>query len=114
LASMSDVAIPFTALRDQVNGAIDLVVQLLRGSDGTRRVVEVAYVSSKHDEDFVLEPLMRWDPEAANGAGPPGRFVQYQVPTALADKLRLAGELVAAQVSPGTPAAAPPSGGHAR
>ena len=35
LASMSDVEVPFHALRDQVNNAVDLVIQLLRGSDGT-------------------------------------------------------------------------------
>ncbi|QTE29953.1 CpaF family protein [Pengzhenrongella sicca] len=95
LASMSDVAIPFTALRDQVNGAIDIVVQLLRGSDGTRRVVEVAFVSSRHDDDFQLDPLMRWDPEAVNETGPPGRFIQFPIPAALSTKLRLAGELAA-------------------
>ena len=76
LASMSDVEVPFHALRDQVNNAVDLVVQLLRGSDGTRRVVEVGWVSSRHREDFDVQPLMRWDPEIPEPAGPPGRFVR--------------------------------------
>ena len=46
LASMSEVDIPFQALRDQVNSAVDLVVQLQRFSDGTRRVTEVGYLTS--------------------------------------------------------------------
>lgn len=95
LASMSDVEVPFHALRDQVNNAVDLVVQLLRGSDGTRRVVEVGYVASRHREDFDVRPLMRWDPEAPNGSGPPGRFVQHPLPQVLRDRLRIAGELPA-------------------
>ncbi|MCL3859939.1 CpaF family protein [Actinotalea sp. K2] len=94
LASMSDVEIPFHALRDQVNNAIDLVVQLLRGSDGTRRVVEVGYVTSRNREDFVIQPLMRWDPEAPNESGPPGRFLQFAVPQGLVDRLRIAGEVI--------------------
>jgi len=94
LASMSDVEIPFHALRDQVNSAIDLVVQLSRGSDGTRRVAEVAFVSSRHREEFRVEPLMSWDPEAPNGSGPPGRFIRFPIPEVLLEKLRLAGELV--------------------
>src|SRR3954453_16532343 len=39
LASMSDVEIPFHALRDQVNNAIDVVLQLTRLRDGSRRVM---------------------------------------------------------------------------
>ena len=35
LASMSEVDVPFTALRDQINSAIDVIVQLERGADGS-------------------------------------------------------------------------------
>lgn len=92
LASMSDVEVPFHALRDQVNNAVDIVVQLLRGSDGTRRVVDVSYVASRHREDFRLVPLMRWDPEAVTDHGPAGAFLAYAAPQELADRLRIAGE----------------------
>lgn len=92
LASMSDVEVPFHALRDQVNNAVDIVVQLLRGSDGTRRVVAVDWVASRHREDFRVEPLMRWDPEAANDRGGRGRFMVHDVPSRVLDRLRIAGE----------------------
>ena len=42
LASMSEVEIPFDALRDQINSAVDVIVQLTRDADGTRRIVEIA------------------------------------------------------------------------
>jgi pilus assembly protein CpaF len=44
LALMADVALPLVAVREQVAGAIDLVVHQARGHDGERRVVEVAEV----------------------------------------------------------------------
>ncbi|WP_082516031.1 CpaF family protein [Cellulomonas sp. Leaf395] len=107
LASMSDVEVPFHALRDQVNNAVDLVIQLLRGSDGTRRVVEVGWVSSRHREDFAVQPLMRWDPEIPNASGPPGRFVRYPIPQPILDKLRIAGEPIGLSAVPLTVAPGP-------
>ena len=40
LASMSELQIPFEALRDQINSAIDVIVQVDRYADGGRRVSE--------------------------------------------------------------------------
>jgi pilus assembly protein CpaF len=44
LALMADVGLPVAAIRDQVADALDLVVRQERGTDGVRRVVEVAEV----------------------------------------------------------------------
>jgi pilus assembly protein CpaF len=44
LALMADVALPLAAVREQVAGAIELVVHQARGREGERRVVEVAEV----------------------------------------------------------------------
>ena len=44
LALMADVGLPLAAIRDQIADAIDLVVRQERGSDGARRIVEVAEV----------------------------------------------------------------------
>ena len=44
LALMADVALPLAAVREQVAGAIELVVHQARGRGGERRVVEVAEV----------------------------------------------------------------------
>ncbi len=90
LATMSDVELPFLAVHEQVNQAVDLVVQLQRGSDGTRRVVEVAALTSRRREDFVLQPLMRW--EAAQGPGARSDFVRSPVPLALVDRLERGGQ----------------------
>ncbi len=45
LALMADVALPHAAVREQVAGALDLVVQQARNRDGARRVVAVSEVT---------------------------------------------------------------------
>ena len=107
LASMSDVELPFAAVHEQVNQAIDVLVQLQRGSDGARRVVEVAWVASGRREDFVLQPLMRWDSESEVTGGRRGAFVRLPVPAALAARLRLGGEALPAGYVVAGPKAAP-------
>ncbi|WP_217995904.1 CpaF family protein [Kribbia dieselivorans] len=89
LASMSDVVIPFTAIRDQVNSAIDIIVQLNRTLDGSRRVTQVAFVLSRRQEEFEIVPIMRWDPERRNEDGTTGAFLRYPLPEKLIHRLRL-------------------------
>ncbi|MFC7624049.1 CpaF family protein [Microlunatus sp. GCM10028923] len=84
LATMSDVEVPFLAIRDQVNNAIHLIVQLSRHSDGTRRIVEMAYVVSARREEYLLQPVMGWDPIDR-------RFVHHPLPDRLTRGLAQAG-----------------------
>jgi pilus assembly protein CpaF len=63
LASMTELNIAFDALRDQVAGAVHCIVQLDRGVDRARRVVEVAVVTSKKRHEFALQPISRFVPE---------------------------------------------------
>ena len=80
LASMSDVDVPFQAIRDQVNSALDVIIQLNRQADGKRRVVEVSYVASRRQESFKLIPLVTWDSDLE-------RFLTHPVPDALRRRL---------------------------
>ena len=85
LASMSDVEIPFAAIRDQVNDAIDMVIQLARFADGTRRIIQIASVVSERRQDYRLQTLVDYD-----GIG--RQFVRYPAPDGLVRALTLAGE----------------------
>jgi len=87
LATMSDVDVPFVAIRDQVNSAMDLIVQLTRHADGTRRVVQIAYLTSQRREDYELTTLSEYDPVRRT-------FVRHPLPARLADRLGAAGEAV--------------------
>ncbi len=99
LATMADVEVPFAALRDQVNSAVDIIVQLTRAADGTRRITEVRQVVSRRREDFRLAPLMLWDDMAATP-----RFVRFRLPDSLVDRLRSRGEHVPAEFLDAPPA----------
>jgi pilus assembly protein CpaF len=98
LASMTDLSIPFEALRDQVNSAIDVIVQLERSIDGSRRIVEVAAVASRRRETFRLQTIAAFD---FDPIGPErlvtGRFRHFQMPPPLLKRLVLAGETMPAE-----------------
>jgi pilus assembly protein CpaF len=85
LATMSDVEVPFMAVRDQVNSAIDVVVQLARHADGTRRIIQLAYLTSARREDYRLVTLNQFDPIRRT-------FVRHPVPPKLVAALAAAGE----------------------
>ena len=99
IATMSDVEVPFAALRDQVNSAVDIIVQLTRAADGTRRITEVRQVVSRRREDFRLAPLMLWDDMAQTPS-----FVRFQLPGSLVDRLRSRGEHVPSEFLDAPPA----------
>lgn len=93
LATMSELHIPFQALRDQINSAIHVIVQLERGVDGNRRIVEVAVVASRRHEEFRLATAAAFEAEPL---GPDrrirGRFRHFRLPQRVAEQLSLAGE----------------------
>ncbi len=93
LASMSDVKIPYEALRDQINGAIDIIVQLDRGIDGLRRIVEIASIASRRREVFRLETVASFEPDPL---GPDrkvtGTFRHFPLPARVARRMAVAGE----------------------
>lgn len=107
MASMSEVEVPFHALREQVNSAIDVVVQLVRGPDGTRRIVEIGFLASRGRHDFDLSRILHWDPRVVDARGHRGAFVRHPLHPRMVERLRDAGEevpsgfSVADQVHPG-------------
>ncbi|WP_427384228.1 CpaF family protein [Janibacter sp. G56] len=87
LASMSDVEVPFHALRDQVNSAVDVIVQLSRQRDRSRKVTDISFVASRRQEQFHLVPLMTFEARATGDDGQPGRFVEHPLPDAFLERL---------------------------
>ncbi len=97
LATMSDLHIPFEALRDQINSAIHVIVQIDRFADGGRRISEIAAVASERREAFRLGSVMRFETDPI---GPDrkvtGHFTHFPLPPGIAEHLRLQGEAVPA------------------
>ncbi|MEU4800274.1 CpaF family protein [Streptomyces sp. NPDC023327] len=95
LGSMSEVQIPFEALRDQINSAVDVVVQLARHSDGSRKVSEIVLLVSHGRQQFRIAPVTRFvaQPIGADRVVR-GWFEHLPLPREIADKLYGAGEPV--------------------
>ncbi|TDC80846.1 CpaF family protein [Actinomadura sp. 7K507] len=97
LASMSEVKIPYNAIRDQINNAVDAVIFLDRAVDGSRRIGEVAVVSSGRRESIELTPIMRFEMEPVGlDRVVRGRYVHQALPQELVTKLMFAGEAIPA------------------
>jgi pilus assembly protein CpaF len=93
LATMSDVEVPFLAVQEQVNSAVDIIVQLDRGPDGSRRVVEVVGLVSQRREPYRLHLITQFASEPiGTDRIVRGRFSHRDVPAVIAEWLRLAGE----------------------
>ncbi|MFE5871424.1 CpaF family protein [Streptomyces roseifaciens] len=95
LASMSEVEIPFAALKDQINSAVDVIVQLSRNADGSRKISEVAILDSRGREDYKLVTVSRFTarPMSADGVVY-GDFAYFPLPRRVADRLYLKNEPV--------------------
>ena len=102
LASMSELQIPFEALRDQINSAIDVIVQVDRFADGGRRVSEVAVVASHRRETFRLASVMEFvtEPIGPDRRGHAARTCIAGCPRRSLRRLMLAGVDGAAGSSP--------------
>jgi pilus assembly protein CpaF len=97
LASMSEVKIPFEALRDQINSAVDVIVQLHRHIDGTRRIAEIAVLSSRGRDVFRLTSATRFRAEPlGTDRIVRGWYEHHPVPREIGERLYLAGEHVPA------------------
>ncbi|WP_426562824.1 CpaF family protein [Angustibacter sp. McL0619] len=95
LASMSELGLPVDVLRDQLNGAIDIVVQLARQSDGSRKVVEVAALVSRRREDYRIEPLAHYEANPlVPGDRVTGRYRHHALPSTMSARLVGMGESV--------------------
>ncbi|MGW6458574.1 CpaF family protein [Streptomyces sp. NPDC055078] len=93
LASMSEVEIPFAAIKDQINSAVDVIVQLTRHADGSRRVTEIAVVDSYGREEYRIVSVCRFDAQPLSADGRVhGRFHYYPVPRRVAERLYLKSE----------------------
>ncbi|MBA0051313.1 CpaF family protein [Streptomyces sp. AJS327] len=93
LGSMSDVEIPYIALKDQINSAVDVIVQLARYPDGSRKVSEIAILDSHGREEYRIVSVCRFEARPFTSDGVVhGHFGYHPVPRRIAERLYLAGE----------------------
>ncbi|MCF6744879.1 CpaF family protein [Blastococcus sp. KM273128] len=79
LVLMAGMDLPLRAIREQIASAVDVVVQLTRLRDGTRRVTHVTEVQGMEGETVTLQDAFLFDYSA--GVDASGRFLGKPVPT---------------------------------
>ncbi|MBO4399015.1 MAG: CpaF family protein [Lachnospiraceae bacterium] len=85
--------IPLLAIRKQIASAIDIIIQLARLRDKSRRVTEIVEVTDCVDGEILLNPLFRFEEEGEDGNGRIiGRLCYLGNPLQGRGKLLAAGE----------------------
>lgn len=84
LVLMAGMELPLRAIREQIASAVDLIVQLERLRDGTRRVVAVTEVVGMEGQVVTLQDVFLFD--YAAGTDHTGRFLGVPVPTGVRPK----------------------------
>ncbi|MCQ6271393.1 CpaF family protein [Pseudarthrobacter sp. R1] len=99
LVLMAGMDLPLRAIREQVSSAVDLIVQVTRLRDGSRRVTHVTEVQGMEGDIVTLQDVFLFDYSA--GMDPHGRFLGKPVPTGIRPRFLDHFEELGINVSPG-------------
>ena len=89
---MSGISIPERAIREWVVSALDVIVQLARLSDGTRKIVSVSEIVGMEGHVITTQDIFTFDKEGTNDAGQViGRHRATGIRPAFAERLRQSG-----------------------
>jgi pilus assembly protein CpaF len=81
---MAGMELPARAIREQIASAVDVIVQLSRLRDGTRRVMAISEVVGMEGDVITLNEIFAFDFDA--GIDDEGRFLGHIKPTGLRPK----------------------------
>ena len=79
LVLMAGMDLPLRAIREQIASAVDVIIQLTRLRDGTRRITAVTEVQGMEGQTVTLQDAFLFDYSA--GVGPDGKFLGKPVAT---------------------------------
>lgn len=81
LVLMAGMDLPLRAIREQIASAVDVVVQLTRLRDGTRRVTSLSEIAGMEGQTVTMQEIYAFDFSA--GVSPEGKFLGKVQPTGL-------------------------------
>ncbi|NMR29406.1 CpaF family protein [Arthrobacter sp. SF27] len=81
LVLMAGMDLPLRAIREQIASAVDLIIQIARLRDGTRRITHVTEVQGMEGDVVTLQDAFVFDYSA--GLDPQGRFLGKPIPTGI-------------------------------
>ncbi len=84
---MAGISLPERALREQAASALDIIVQLTRLSDGSRKVVEFAEVTGMEGSTITTQTIFKFDQRGVENGKVVGEFVATGVMPSFMDRL---------------------------
>ena len=92
MIAMANLNIPDRAVRQQVASAVNLVIQVTRLTDGTRRVTSIAEITGMEQDVIAMQEIFLFEQNGINEAGKVvGRFRATGVRPKCADRIAAAG-----------------------
>jgi pilus assembly protein CpaF len=98
LVLMAGMDLPLRAIREQIASAVDLIVQITRLHDGTRRITAVTEVQGMEGQIVTMQDAFVFDYSA--GVDHNGRFLGKPVPTGVRPRFTERFEEMGIKVSP--------------
>ena len=92
MALMGSVTLPEKAIRAQIASAVDLIVQVARMSDGTRRVTHVSEITGTSGDVISLQDIFLFEKQGLGPSGSvKGRFYSTGIVPKFNERLKAAG-----------------------
>jgi pilus assembly protein CpaF len=91
---MAGLNLPERALREQISSALDVVVQLSRLSDGTRKLIELSEVTGMEGQTITTQLIFRFDQTGVENGKVLGDFTATGVRPVFLDRLERYGQKV--------------------
>jgi pilus assembly protein CpaF len=92
MSMMGSIALPEKAIRAQIASAIDLIVQVSRMSDGSRRITHISEITGTSGDVISMQDIYLFEKQglAPNGKVK-GRFVATGIIPKFAERLKACG-----------------------
>ena len=89
---MSGMELPLRAIRSQIASAVDIVVQIARMRDGSRKIINISEITGMEGDIITMQDLFRFEQQGIDGDGRlRGEFVSEGLRPLCSEKLELNG-----------------------
>jgi pilus assembly protein CpaF len=95
MVAMAGFQLPPRAVKEQIASAINLVIQVARNSDGTRRVTSLSEIIGMEENVITMQEIFQFEKQGIDEEGRVvGRFRPTGIRPRFADRLKIAGILL--------------------
>jgi pilus assembly protein CpaF len=92
MVMMAGMELPDRAIREQIASAIDMIIHLVRFSDGTRKIVKVAEITGMEGNTIVMQDIFTFEQKGIDKEGRVlGEFKATGVRPTFVEKFKMSG-----------------------